>query len=66
MRTNIVIAGVEPQGAEERVLAGMRDLGVLAGGMAPGRIRFVTHLDVDDAGLERAIRAIREVSRGLA
>ncbi len=66
VRTNIVIAGVEPQGAEERVLAGMRDLGVLAGGMGPGRIRFVTHFDVDDAGLERAIRAIREVSRGLA
>ena len=25
-----------------------------------GRIRFVTHLDVDDAGIERAIRALRD------
>ncbi len=34
--------------------------GILAGaGMGPGRIRFVTHLDVDDDDLEQALRALR-------
>lgn len=65
VRTNIVIAGVEPQAAAERVVSGLRELGVLAGGMGPGRIRFVTHLDVGDTALDRAIRAVREVARGL-
>ena len=32
--------------------------GVQAGSMGPGRIRFVTHLDVDDVGLARAIEVI--------
>jgi len=27
--------------------------------MGPGRLRFVTHLDVDDAGIDRAIAALR-------
>jgi hypothetical protein len=28
----------------------------------PGRFRAVTHLDVDDAGIERAIAAIRRAA----
>jgi threonine aldolase len=61
VRTNIVIAGLRPADATDRLLESLRERGVLAGAMGQGRIRFVTHLDVDDAGLERACAAIRAV-----
>ncbi|MBZ5640728.1 MAG: low specificity L-threonine aldolase [Acidobacteriia bacterium] len=63
VRTNIVIAEVSPPATAEGVLAGLKERGVLAGGMGPGRVRFVTHLDVDDRGLERAVSALREVGK---
>jgi len=59
VRTNILIAGLRDPAATDRVLETLRAGGVLAGAMGAGRIRFVTHLDVDDAGLERAVRALR-------
>lgn len=36
----------------------MRRHGVLIGTVAPNRVRMVTHLDVDDTGLERACAAV--------
>ena len=33
--------------------------GVLAGTVAPGTVRLVTHCDVDDAGIDRAVAALR-------
>ena len=36
----------------------LRTEGVLAGTIAPGVVRFVTHCDVDDDGVERARKAI--------
>ena len=42
----------------ERLLAHLTGEGVLAGTTAPRTVRFVTHLDVDDAGIERAGKAI--------
>ncbi len=33
--------------------------GVLAGTIAPGVVRLVTHHDVDDDGVERAVKALR-------
>jgi threonine aldolase len=59
VETNIVIAGVDPPDRAEAVLEELRVHGVLAGLMGYGRIRFVTHLDVDDAGIERAADALR-------
>jgi threonine aldolase len=61
--TNIVIAETDPPRAADRILEALRGLGVLAGGMGHGRIRFVTHLDIDDRGLARAIDALRSVAR---
>ena len=61
--TNIVIADVEPPERAGEVLAALAQDGVLAGPMGHGRIRFVTHLDIDDAGLERALRALRRAVR---
>jgi threonine aldolase len=60
IETNIVIAEVDPPEATTRWLAHLRDGGVLAGTMGHGRLRFVTHLDVDDAGLDRAIALVRK------
>jgi threonine aldolase len=36
----------------------LRAEGILAGTIAPGIVRFVTHHDVDDVGLDRAIKAL--------
>ncbi len=55
VETNIVIAEVEPRDAVAGWLDHLRGGGVLAGTMGHGRLRFVTHLDVDDAGIDRAI-----------
>jgi threonine aldolase len=52
--TNIVIAE-RPDAAELR--AKLADHGVESSMIAPGRLRFVTHLDVDRAGIEQAIEA---------
>jgi threonine aldolase len=53
--TNMVIFSHPDSGT---VLDQLRAEGVLAGTIAPGIVRLVTHKDVDDAGLERAIKAV--------
>ena len=56
--TNIVIARVDdPDGLKERLAA----LGVRISSGGPGRIRCVTHLDVDRSGVDEALAAFREV-----
>jgi threonine aldolase len=40
------------------VLAHLAAADVLAGTVAPGVVRLVTHHDVDDAGIERACAAL--------
>jgi len=53
--TNIVIfAPPDPEG----LLAHLRDGGVLAQTVAPGRVRLVAHADVDDDGIDLASRLI--------
>jgi threonine aldolase len=56
--TNIVIANVDDPAA---VIAGMaeQDVEISKGGV--GRIRCVTHLDVDRSGVERGLEAFRAV-----
>ena len=57
VRTNIVtFSHAEP----EKLLAHLEDRGILAHAIAPGVVRFVTHLDVDDAGVTRAIAALED------
>lgn len=57
--TNIVTIRVEPEAGLDggRMLAWLREAGILATGLYS--LRFVTHLGIDDAGIERAIAAIR-------
>jgi threonine aldolase len=38
--------------------------GVLAHAVSPSRVRFVTHMDLDDAGLERALLVLRAALGG--
>ena len=61
--TNIVIAEIEPPERAAEVVAALKADGVLAGAMGYGRVRFVTHLDVDDVGIDRAIEAVRRARR---
>ncbi|MGH9083268.1 MAG: threonine aldolase family protein [Acidimicrobiales bacterium] len=55
VRTNIVVFGPP---APDALLAHLRDHGVLAGVVGPGLVRLVTHHDVDDTGIERALTAL--------
>jgi threonine aldolase len=55
VRTNIVIFS-HPEPAP--LLDHLQREGVLAGTVAPNTVRLVTHHDVDDAGLARAIAAL--------
>ncbi|ANM28882.1 threonine aldolase [Acidobacteria bacterium Mor1] len=63
VETNILIADVRPGYDAGALLASLRESGLVAGPMGPGRIRFVTHLEIDDEALERAIATLRRVSR---
>ena len=57
VRTNIVtFSHAEP----EKLLAHLEERGILAHAIAPGIVRFVTHLDVDDAGVTRTIAALED------
>jgi threonine aldolase len=58
VETNIVIFEVDDPA---RVLAALLAEGVEMTQMGPGRIRAVTHLDVDRAGIERALEVLRTV-----
>jgi threonine aldolase len=56
VRTNVVVfAHTDPA----TLLGHLGDSGVLAGTIAPGVVRLVTHHDVDDVGLARAVDALR-------
>jgi threonine aldolase len=58
VETNIVIFEVDdPAG----VVAALLAEGVEMTQMGPGRIRAVTHMDVDRAGIDRALKALRKV-----
>jgi threonine aldolase len=55
VRTNIVVFR---HPAADKVIDHLAADGVLAVTLGPARVRLVTHLDVDDAGIERACRSL--------
>jgi len=61
VETNIVVFGVADAPAFSAALA-ERDVRIAA--IGPSRLRAVTHLDVDDDGIERALAAASEVCGG--
>jgi threonine aldolase len=62
VETNIVIFGVEPSGrTAAEICAALAEQRVLASPFGKFSIRMVTHYDVDRAGIDRALRALRVV-----
>jgi threonine aldolase len=61
VRTNIVTFA---HSETDKLLAHLSDHGVLAGTIAPNTMRFVTHHDIDDEGLERALAALADAPDG--
>lgn len=60
--TNIVMLDLDEALPEPAaVLAGLAERGVWLTQFGPRRLRAVTHLGVDDHGVERAVQALREV-----
>ena len=57
--TNIVMVELEDGLDRDPLLAALHERGVWMGPSGPRRIRAITHLDVDDAGVARAIEAFR-------
>lgn len=62
VETNIVIAELA-RGDEEEFVERCQVRGVLFLALGRRKVRFVTHLDVDSAGIDQALEVIREVSR---
>ena len=56
-----IIAALRDAAMTDSILDKLKGRRVLAGAMGQGRIRFVTHLDIDDAALDRAIAALVEL-----
>jgi threonine aldolase len=67
VQTNIVIFDVAGTGMDTQgFLAAIEEHGVRMSAMGPTLVRAVTHLDVDRAGIERALTAVRAVTRAAA
>lgn len=63
--TNIVIAEIREGGPDPAaVLAALEGGGVRMVSFGPRRIRAIVHLDVDDAGIDRAVGVFGEAVRG--
>ncbi|MEZ4651731.1 MAG: GntG family PLP-dependent aldolase [Candidatus Eisenbacteria bacterium] len=60
VETNIVVAEVV-RGTRDGWLGQLREKGVWAVAFGGNGVRFVTHLDVDDAGIDLALDALRSV-----
>lgn len=61
--TNIVMIDLgDPALSAEGMLARLREHGIWMTPFGPRRLRAVIHLDVDDAGIERAGRALQELA----
>ncbi|WP_074953778.1 low-specificity L-threonine aldolase [Alicyclobacillus macrosporangiidus] len=65
VQTNIVLAEISGTGlAADAFVAALRQEGVLASAFGEGLVRFVTHRDVDRAGVLRALDAAARVAKG--
>ncbi len=61
--TNIVFADLADPALETAAVArALEERGVRVLDFGPRRLRAITHLDVDDAGIERAVEAMREAA----
>ncbi len=64
VQTNILVFDVASTGlTSAEISARLKERGVLANGIDPRTMRMVTHYDVDDEGIDRALEVMREVVR---
>lgn len=68
VETNVVLLDAAATGlSREELMARLRAGGVLLSALPqPGQLRAVTHLDIDDAAIDRAAEVIRSVLAGAA
>ena len=67
VQTNIIIAEVGPLGSTAaKVVAALKEQGVLCGAAAPTRVRFVTHLDVSAREVKVAGEVVQRVLTAIA
>ena len=60
--TNILMVDLAPDVLDAPTLvARLKERGILVTAFTSRRVRFVTHLDVDDAGIEAAATGVREI-----
>lgn len=65
--TNIVFVDMEEGGPDpERIVGFLEESGVRLIHFGPGRLRAVTHRDVDEAGIDRAVAALADAARALS
>jgi threonine aldolase len=65
VETNIVIVDLASTSLDAATVAARcRADGVLVSAFGPRLVRLVTHLDVDDAGIDRAVAALRRILSG--
>ncbi len=60
--TNIVVFRLKDQNGVPAFLERLRQEGILALAFGPGAVRFVTHLEIDDAAVERAIVSLQKIA----
>ena len=63
VQTNIVIFFVDRPGGADELVAGCLARKIKIHAIGPTSIRCVTHKDVDDADIERALEALAEITR---
>ena len=65
VRTNIVLLDLTTAPVDAGTLAARaREAGVLVSVLGPRLGRLITHLDVDDAGVDRAIEVLTSILKG--
>jgi len=65
VQTNILVFDIRGTGMKsDEFTRKLGERGVRSGGVNPELVRFVTHMDVDRAGCERALDAVREICAG--
>ena len=64
VQTNMVIFQLRRGGDAAAFCAALKEKGVLAGGLGPRVVRFVTHFDVSRDDCERAAEVVGEVLEG--
>jgi threonine aldolase len=62
VRTNVVCCPAAALPGD--VVGRLRNKGVLAGMIDSRTVRFMTHKDVDDDDIERAVGTLKEISSG--